>query len=90
MSEQGAGNGELLCDVCGVERAPFLRFGTLHRTGRICAPCLRQTQVCGRCAQLRPVSQLVAVRYMPGATGPGWTEYACRACPPPTLTPTAH
>jgi hypothetical protein len=69
---------ELLCMLCGTGRAPFLRYGTLERTGRMCADCLRQTRLCSRCQ--RPAEKPVAVAFVHGASGPGRTEYACRDC----------
>jgi hypothetical protein len=71
---------EPLCDICGIERAPFLRYGTVDRTGRMCAACLRRTRACDRCGQTRPTTALAPTRFVHGATGPGWAEYACRSC----------
>lgn len=71
-------SGEALCDICGVGRAPFLRYGTVERMGRMCRECLHRTRICARCQ--RPATEPVPVGVAHGATGPGWTEYACLAC----------
>ncbi|QFQ98531.1 hypothetical protein F9278_22780 [Streptomyces phaeolivaceus] len=69
---------ELLCTICGTGRAPFLRYGTLERTGRMCADCLRRTRICSRCQC--PAEKPVPVAFVHGGSGPGRTEYACRGC----------
>jgi len=72
------GSGNALCDICGTGRAPFLRYGTVDRTGRMCPECPRRTLLCARCQQ--PGTRLVPRRIMDQGTGPGWTEYTCLAC----------
>lgn len=72
---------ELPCTVCGTGRAPFLRYGTVDRMGRMCSECLRRTRICVRCQP--PAEKPVPVAVVHGATGPGRTEYACRDCADP-------
>ncbi|MGW0712346.1 hypothetical protein ACWD4G_41490 [Streptomyces sp. NPDC002643] len=69
---------EPLCTLCGTGRAPFLRYGTGDRTGRMCSACLRTTRICGRCEY--PAEKTVPVAVIHGGTGPGRTEYACQGC----------
>ncbi|MCX3062473.1 hypothetical protein [Streptomyces beihaiensis] len=75
-----AGPSDALCDICGVGRAPFLRYGTVERTGRMCRECLHRTRICGHCQQ--PTTEPVDLRVVHAGTGPGWTEYVCRDCAP--------
>ncbi|MDX3458014.1 hypothetical protein PV396_39755 [Streptomyces sp. ME02-8801-2C] len=70
---------EPLCDICKVGRAPFLRYGTLENTGRMCSACLHRTRLCAICQQ--PTSTaMVALPTVDQGTGPGWTSYACLDC----------
>ncbi|MEW2120514.1 hypothetical protein AB0945_36200 [Streptomyces sp. NPDC005474] len=67
------------CDICKVGRAPFLRYGTLENTGRMCSECLHRTRLCALCQQ--PTSTpMVALPTVDQGTGPGWTSYACVEC----------
>ncbi|MGW3646796.1 hypothetical protein [Streptomyces sp. NPDC000878] len=70
---------EPLCDVCKVGRAPFLRYGTLENTGRMCSACLRRAHICALCQQPGN-APLVALGTADQGTGPGRTTYACAAC----------
>ncbi|WP_105975221.1 hypothetical protein [Streptomyces geranii] len=70
---------EPLCDICKVGRAPFLRYGTLENTGRMCSQCLHQTNICARCQQPGN-APLVAVSTVDQGTGPGRSTYTCAAC----------
>jgi len=69
---------EPLCDICKIGRAPFLRYGTLENTGRMCSECLHRTRLCALCQQ--PGSKMVALPTVDQGSGPGWTSYACVAC----------
>ncbi|WP_327696392.1 hypothetical protein [Streptomyces sp. NBC_00459] len=67
------------CDICHVGRAPFLRYGTLENTGRMCSECLHRTRLCAICQQPSN-TPLVALPTVDQGTGPGRTSYACGAC----------
>lgn len=72
-------NNEPLCDICKTGRAPFLRYGTLENTGRMCSECLHRTRLCALC-QLPSNTAMVALPTVDQGTGPGWTSYACVDC----------
>lgn len=75
----GYPDAEPLCDICKIGRAPFLRYGTLENTGRMCSACLHRTHICALCQQPGN-APLVAVSTVDQGTGPGRTTYACAAC----------
>ncbi len=75
----GSEDGGPLCDICKIGRAPFLRYGTLESTGRMCSACLHRTHICTLCQQPGN-APLVALSTVDQGTGPGRTTYACAAC----------